>query len=37
MYNHQRVGKALDLLSNGLSAFAEQEMRAVRGDNWLDR
>ncbi len=29
--NHQRVGKALDLLTNGLPAFAEREMRAVRG------
>ena len=31
--NHERVGKALDLLNNGLRPFAEREMRATHGEN----
>jgi len=34
--NHERVGKALDLLNKGLRPFAEREMRAVHGENWLE-
>jgi len=31
--NHERVGKALDLLNNGLRPFAEREMHSVHGEN----
>jgi len=34
--NHERVGKALDLLNKGLRPFAEREMRAVHGEKWLE-
>jgi hypothetical protein len=34
--NHERIGKALDLLNKGLRPFAEREMRAVHGENWLE-
>lgn len=32
--NHQRIGIALDLLSEGIYPFFEQELRAVYGDRW---
>lgn len=35
--NHERVGKALDLLINGLSPYVEREMKAVYGDAWLSK
>lgn len=34
--HHQRIGLALDLLSEGLFPFFEQEMRAIYGDRWED-
>jgi hypothetical protein len=34
--NHERVGKALDLLKAGLRPYFEREMRAALGDKWLD-
>lgn len=34
--NHERVGKALELLNQGLQPFVERERRAVHGDRWLD-
>src|SRR5579863_3724218 len=33
--NHERVGKALDLLRTGLQPFIEREMEAVYGERWL--
>src|SRR5260370_25147036 len=33
--NHERVGRALELLNKGLHPFIEREMRAVYGDRWL--
>ena len=32
--NHERVGKALDLLKNGLAPFVEREFKAKFGDGW---
>jgi hypothetical protein len=32
--NHERVGKALDLLRDGLRPFVEREMAAHRGPAW---
>ena len=34
--NHERVGKALALLNQGLHPFIEREMKAVYKDRWLD-
>ena len=34
--NHERVGKALDLLKAGLRPYFEREMRAAHGDKWID-
>lgn len=34
--NHERVGKALDLLKVGLRPYFEREMRAAHGEKWLD-
>lgn len=34
--NHERVGKALELLNQGLQPFVEREMRAVHGERWLE-
>jgi len=34
--NHERVGKALDLLNAGLRPFVEREMQSVHGDQWVD-
>ncbi len=34
--NHERVGKTLDLLNTGLRPFAEREMRAVHGEQWVE-
>lgn len=33
--NHERVGRALTLLRNGLYPFVEREMKAKYGDRWL--
>jgi len=35
--NHERVGKALDLLNEGIQPFVEQEMKAHFGDQWVER
>ena len=32
--NHERVGKALDLLKAGLAPFVERELKARHGDGW---
>ena len=32
--NQERIGKALDLLKEGLRSFVEREMKAQRGDDW---
>ena len=32
--NHERVGKALDLLRDGLRPFVERELRSKHGDRW---
>jgi predicted AAA+ superfamily ATPase len=33
--NHERVGRALNLLRKGLYPFVEREMKAIHGDRWL--
>src|SRR3989440_1452485 len=33
--NHERVGKALEILNKGLQPFIEREMQAVYGARWL--
>lgn len=35
--NHQRIGKGLDLLKEGLRPFVERELTAVLGANWPAR
>jgi predicted AAA+ superfamily ATPase len=35
--NHERVGKALDLLKDGLQPFVEREMKAQHSQMWLDQ
>ena len=35
--NHERVGKALDLLSAGLRPFVERELQAAHGKDWVAR
>ncbi|MBI3073658.1 MAG: ATP-binding protein [Deltaproteobacteria bacterium] len=35
--NHERVGKAMDLLRDGLGPFVEREMRARAGDGWAGK
>lgn len=32
--NHERVGKALELLKAGLGPFVEREFKAKYGDGW---
>ena len=32
--NQERVGKAMDLLRDGLRPFAERELKAKHGDRW---
>src|SRR5262249_46510237 len=32
--NHERVGKALELLREGLRPFVERELKSYFGDNW---
>jgi predicted AAA+ superfamily ATPase len=32
--NHERVGKALELLKNGLRPFVERELKTYHGDRW---
>ena len=34
--NHERVGRALELLRSGLIPFFEREMQAKYGEAWLD-
>src|SRR5580692_2855953 len=34
--NHERVGKALDLLNAGLRPFVERELKATYKDRWTD-
>ncbi|MDZ4722309.1 MAG: Swt1 family HEPN domain-containing protein [candidate division Zixibacteria bacterium] len=34
--NHERVGKALELLNLGLLPFIEREMKSNFGDSWID-
>ena len=33
--NQERVGKAMDLLRDGLRPFAERELKAKHGEHWL--
>ncbi len=35
--NHERVGKALDLLKDGLVPFAERELRAQHEQQWFEQ
>jgi len=35
--NHERVGKMLDLLKDGLRPFVEREMKAQHAQLWLDQ
>jgi len=35
--NHERVGKALELLKRGLVPFVEREMKNAHGERWLDQ
>lgn len=35
--NHERVGKALDLLKDGLAPFVERELKATYAQQWLDQ
>src|SRR5438045_2726590 len=35
--NHERVGKARDLLKDGLQPFVEREMKAQHSQMWLDQ
>jgi predicted AAA+ superfamily ATPase len=35
--NHERVGKALDILKDGLQQFVEREMKSQHGQQWLDQ
>src|SRR5713226_4446892 len=32
--NHERIGKALELLNEGLLPFFERELHAALGDSW---
>src|SRR5712692_5366284 len=34
--NHERIGKALDLLKDGLQPFVEREMKAQHAQRWFD-
>jgi predicted AAA+ superfamily ATPase len=33
--NHERVGRALNLLRDGLYPYIEREMKAIHGDRWI--
>src|SRR5687767_4715375 len=35
--NHERVGKSLDLLKDGLQPFVEREMKAQHEQQWLEQ
>src|SRR6516225_115620 len=35
--NHERVGKALDILNSGLRPFVERELQAAYGKDWVAR
>src|SRR5713101_4141370 len=35
--NHERVGKALDLLKDGLRPFVERELKAQHGQLWFEQ
>ena len=34
--NRERIGKALDLLNEGLRPFVERELKGVHGNKWED-
>ena len=34
--NHERVGKALDLLKDGLAPFVERELKAQHAQKWFE-
>src|ERR1700680_2564027 len=34
--NHERVGKAMELLKDGLQPFVERELKAQFQDDWFD-
>ena len=34
--NHERVGKALEALNNGLRPFVERELKSAYPENWFD-
>jgi len=34
--NHERVGKALELLNAGLSPYVERELKAAHGERWME-
>ncbi len=33
--NHERVGRALELLNKGLQPFIEREMQSIHGERWM--
>ena len=35
--NHERIGKALDLLKDGLVPFVERELKAQHAQQWLEQ
>jgi Swt1-like HEPN len=35
--NHERVGRALDVLNAGLRPFVERELQAAYGKDWVAR
>jgi hypothetical protein len=35
--NHERVGKAMDLLKDGLVPFVERELKAHLGTDWMTK
>src|SRR5579859_3135356 len=37
MTNYERIGKAMELLRDGLAPFVERELRAAYGDDWLSK
>jgi len=34
--NHERVGKALELMRVGLKPYVERELKTAFGDKWID-
>jgi hypothetical protein len=35
--NHETIGQALRLLSQGLYPYAEEKMRSIYGNGWLSQ